>query len=499
MVAFLATSVFASCSDDDDPVVTTAVTLNPESVTFTAAGGSQTVQANGNAKVKSATSDAAWLTVEAGAYSPTNLRTVLTLTAEKNTSSQQRTANVTIAAGTLTLTLPVTQAAGDGSGDDKPGTITTKAMDIAKDMYPGWNLGNTLEGTGGETAWQPTTTTKAIIDYVKAQGFKSVRIPCSWMVHSTDGQVDATWTNRVKEIVNYCIDDGLYVVINDHWDGGWLEERGYSKTSSTYEKVDEATITAKIDTLKNLWTQIANTFKDYGDHLLFAGQNEPFQNYNLFNSHHAELTPILERYNQAFVDAVRATGGNNTLRTLVVQGPSTNIASSTDAAINFTMPTDQTGGTGRLMLEVHYYDPWNFSGQTDNGAAWFWGAANHVAGSTHNASYGEESYMASQMLSLNTKFVKNGYPVIIGECGVQWRQLSENQTEHDASVKLWYSTLFQDAVSNRCVPMVWDINSTNRQGTQGTMTIIDRANLSVFCTPAMEGITAGVAAATWPN
>ena len=114
------------------------------------------------------------------------------------------------------------------------------AIDIAGKMYPGWNLGNTLEGggndnnytnkggLGAEKAWQGTTTTQTIIDFVAAQGFKSVRIPAAWVMgHITDGEegmtIDAAWLNRVKEIVDYCVNDGLYVILNDHWDGGWIQ------------------------------------------------------------------------------------------------------------------------------------------------------------------------------------------------------------------------------------------------------------------------------------
>lgn len=122
--------------------------------------------------------------------------------------------------------------------------------------------------------------------------------------------IDQAWMNRVKEVVDYCINDGMYVVLNDHWDGGWLEE--HIKDSNA------ATIAKNKEILKTLWTQIANAFKDYDEHLLFAGLNEP-------NADNQAATNNLIQYNQAFVGAVRATGGNNARRVLVVQGPSTNI------------------------------------------------------------------------------------------------------------------------------------------------------------------------------
>ncbi len=149
-------------------------------------------------------------------------------------------------------------------------------------MYPGWNLGNTLEGGDParifgrmlvwepETAWQSTKTTQVLIDAVKAAGFKSVRIPCSWVMgHITDADnctIDPAWMKRVKEVVDYCINDGLYVIINQHWDGGWIEHNGL--TANT----DINTTKAQ---LSKIWTQIANEFKAYDEHLLFAGMNEP--------------------------------------------------------------------------------------------------------------------------------------------------------------------------------------------------------------------------------
>lgn len=405
-----------------------------------------------------------------------------------------RTGSISFTLNDITESVTINQEGADMGG------IKANAVEISKLMYPGWNLGNTLEasgsGVGAETAWQSTKTTQAVIDFVKSQGFRSVRIPCSWYIHSTDGDIDAAWMARVKEVVNYCIADGLYVVLNDHWDGGWIEVEGFSKSSDSYEPVDEATITAKSEMLKKIWTQIADEFKDYDEHLLFAGLNEPFQEYTKFNTRHKELTPILNRYNQAFVDAVRATGGNNATRTLVVQGPATSTSSAVDPNIGFVMPTDTE--SGYLMAEVHYYEPWDFCGQEDNGT-WFWGSANHVSGSPHNPTWGEESWLESQFRSLKSTFVDKGYPVIIGEYGAQWRSLSVNQSEHDASVKSFFYEVNRQAVNNGLVTFAWDINIPNQNGEKGTMTILNRTNLSVFCTPAMEGITEGTKAGSWPQ
>ena len=376
--------------------------------------------------------------------------------------------------------------------------FSRSAMEIVNDMSPGWNLGNTLEafttwtgaalwnnkgGLAAETGWQGTKTTPEIIAYVKSLGFKSIRIPCAWAAghisNASTYEIDAAWMARVKEIVDYCIDEGLYVVINDHWDGGWLEE--HIKDSNP------TTIGNNKYILKTLWKQIAETFKDYDEHLLFAGLNEP-------NADLQSSTNNLIQYNQAFVDAVRETGGNNAQRVLVVQGPSTNI-DHTCSFMSGKMPTDIV--EGKLAIEVHYYNPWQFWGM-ENDESWgkvfyYWGAGNHHSGSQHNATWGEETEMKNQLQKMKTHFVDKGYPVVIGEFGANWRDISglsgESQEKHNQSIKSHYRELFRlTKEMGGMVPMVWDTNYTSQNGTKGSMTIVDRGHLTVFGVYAMEGI-----------
>ena len=385
--------------------------------------------------------------------------------------------------------------AGEMSAQDG---LDRSAMDVVNDMSPGWNLGNTFEATtswtggalwnnkgglGAETGWQDTKTSQAVIDFVKSLGFKSIRIPCAWAYgHISDASnytIDAAWMARVKEVVDYCINDGLYVVLNDHWDGGWLEEK--MKDSNA------ANIAKNKGILKLLWTQIANAFKDYDEHLLFAGLNEP-------GADNQASTNSLIQYNQTFVDAVRATGGNNAKRVLVVQGPSTNI-DHTCNFMNGKMPNDIV--PGKLAIEVHYYNPWQFWGM-ENDESWgkvfyYWGNGNHHSGSTHNATWGEEKDMKDQLQKMKTYFVDKGYPVVIGEFGANWRDISklsnESQEKHNASIKAHYKELHRLCKEmGGMVPMTWDINSRSQNGTKGTMTIVDRKNLTVYGKYALEGI-----------
>ena len=377
-------------------------------------------------------------------------------------------------------------------GFDRPAT------EVITDMAPGWNLGNTFEavadwmggalwnnggGLAMETGWQDTKTTQALIDYVKSLGFKSIRIPCAWAFgHISDAstyEIDSEWMARVKEVVDYCINDGLYVVLNDHWDGGWLEN--HIKDS------DAATIQKNKEILTALWTQIANAFIDYDEHLLFAGLNEP-------NAEDQAATDNLIQYNQTFVDAVRATGGNNAKRILVVQGPSTNIEHTCNYMAG-KMPTDIV--EGKLAIEVHYYNPWQFWGM-ENDESWgnvfyYWGEGNHHEGSKHNATWGEEEDMQKQLVKMSTLFVDKGYPVVIGEFGANWRDLSlspgESQEKHNASIREHYRYLHWLCKElGGIVPMTWDTNYRDQQGTKGCMTIVDRKNLTVYGTYALEGI-----------
>jgi len=494
----VASMMLSACSDDKDPNPLAesvgTIDVSPTELSFDIEGGDATFTVTGGTAFARAEAD--WLSV--ARLSGDSKSSTFTVTCASNTDSARVGTVLANLNGAFTR-VTVSQAGVIVKPEQTYSFRTSKQ--VAKDMYPGWNLGNTMEATGGETSWQGTKTTQAIIDFVAAQGFKSVRIPCSWDIHATNGKIDELWMARVKEVVEYCLNDGLYVVLNDHYDGGWIEELGFSSSTDKYKAVDDATIKSKTTQLKNYWTQIANAFKNYDEHLIFAGLNEPFQNYTLFNSVSTSvLTPILNTYNQAFVDAVRATGGNNEKRTLVFQGSGANIDKACEDI--FAIPTDLNGQTGYLMAEVHFYDPYDFA-LNESGKFYYWGSANHVSGSSYNASYGEESYVKQQMAKLKTKFYNNGVPVILGEYGAQWRDLSSvsdaDQSKHDASVKYWYTTVVSEAISNGVVPFAWDINSANQNGTAGSMTIIKRATPAVYCTVALGGIQAGASAGVWPN
>ena len=370
------------------------------------------------------------------------------------------------------------------------------AMDIAADMVPGWNLGNTLEPgpcnwlsneLDYETAWQGSKTTQQIIDFVKAQGFRSIRIPCSWYVHMDQNyNISPAWMNRVQEVVDYCIKDGLYVILNDHYDNGWIEKSFAGQTAASVSK--------NCFILGMMWKQIATRFRDYDHHLLFAGMNEPDAAGDQSKDKAADIATLI-KYEQAFVNAVRQTGGNNTTRVLVVQSPSTSI----DLAYQYdVMPTDPTPNA--MMLEVHFYSPYNFTMMTKDESwgyqAYYWGSGNHVTGSKHNVTWGEELYVQTQMRQMKTKYTSKGIPVMMGEFGTLWRTMpqGESQEQHDASVYTWYKTVCRYAVHNGVVPFVWDTNACQKP----SMDIINRKTLTVFNQKALDDIIEGCSEVQWP-
>ncbi|MDD4970322.1 MAG: cellulase family glycosylhydrolase [Paludibacter sp.] len=316
------------------------------------------------------------------------------------------------------------------------------AQQIASKMKIGWNLGNVLEAT-----WVPRnsfgSTTQRTIDSVKVAGFNTVRLPVAWFYHSDTitSKIDVAWLANVKKVVDYCMNDSMYVIMNAHWDKGWLENR--------VNLANKDTVNAR---QKRYWTQIANYFKNYNDHLLFAGANEP-------NVSDATGMSVLLSYHQTFINAVRATGGNNSSRTLVIQGPSTDIT-ATNNLMN-KMPVDSIAN--RLIVEVHYYTPWNFCGLNGD-ASWgnmfyYWGKGNHsTTDATRNSTWGEESDMDKYLGWMKTKFVDKGIPVIIGEYGAFRRTLSppSDQALHNASIKAYYRYFVMAAMNRGIITYCWD-------------------------------------------
>ncbi len=346
----------------------------------------------------------------------------------------------------LTSSLPCSNTPTPAAATPTPVTtgITQTAAQIASQMKIGWNLGNTLEAICGETAWGQPMTNQTLINAVKAAGFNAVRLPCAWDCHATNSTIDAAWMARVKTVVDYCMNANLYVVLNIHWDNGWLEN---NVTTSA-----QASVNAK---QQAYWTQIANTFKSYDHRVLFASANEP-------NVEDATQMSVLLTYHQTFINAVRATGGNNASRTLVIQGPSTD-CEKTNNLMN-TMPTDTIAN--RLIVEVHYYTPYQFCLMTSD-ADWgkmfyYWGNGYHSTTETdRNATWGEESDVEKYLGYMKTKFVDKGIPVIIGEFLAIKRTNPADMTLHLNSRDYFHRYVVNSARSKGMIIYYWDTAGTD--------------------------------------
>lgn len=294
------------------------------------------------------------------------------------------------------------------------------ALEATRLMGNGINLGNTLEACDNnvgiktntplsyETHWGQPKTTQAMIDGMKAAGFDTIRIPVAWMTNAThlyegDYTIDADYMDRVEEVVRYARKAGMYVIVNDHWDGGWYGMFG-SESAETRALAMEA--------YKGMWQQIAERFRDYSDYLIFESANEELggrfdENSPLYCSDSVvtylnddERYALTNEINQTFVDVVRATGGNNATRFLLIAGYGTNIDQTCDD--RFQMPKDTADS--KLMVSVHYYDPWSYCGASSAVSATKWGKVS------------DYEYMDQQLAKM-TKFTEAGYGVVIGEYG----------------------------------------------------------------------------------
>lgn len=338
------------------------------------------------------------------------------------------------------------------------------ALEATRLMGNGINLGNTLEACDNnvgiktntplsyETHWGQPKTTQAMIDGMKAAGFDTIRIPVAWMTNAThlyegDYTIDADYMDRVEEVVRYARKAGMYVIINDHWDGGWYGMFG-SESAETRALAMEA--------YKGMWQQIAERFRDYSDYLIFESANEELggrfdENSPLYCSDSVvtyltddERYALTNEINQTFVDVVRATGGNNATRFLLIAGYSTDIDKTCDD--RFQMPKDTADS--KLMVSVHYYDPWSYCGASSAVSATKWGKVS------------DYEYMDQQLAKM-TKFTEAGYGVVIGEYGAL--PCSDGLKDNT----LAYHTAFLDACTKyNLTNCLWDCSGLYKRVSQ---------------------------------
>jgi aryl-phospho-beta-D-glucosidase BglC (GH1 family) len=363
----------------------------------------------------------------------------------------------TVAALALSAMLVVGSFPNKAVKVDAESTTNKTATEVVADMTAGWNIGNTLDATGtsaparssNETAWGNPAVTRQLIEAVGAAGFNTIRVPVSWGQYTTGSnyQIPDFWMSRVKEVVDYCIDNGMYVILNTHHDTNY-----YSPTNARKYESEKY--------FKSIWTQVGNKFKNYDSHLIFETMNEPrlvgtsdewwFPRNNPSNAVREAISCIND-YNQVALDAIRATGGNNATRCVMVPG----YDASYDGCMvdSFKLPRDSA--SGRLIVSVHAYTPYDFA-LNANGTNTFT----------------DRSALDSLFSDLGSKFLSKGTPVVIGEMGAS----NKNNTSERVKWADYYWSLAERY--NNIALCLWDNNIYYNPSDAGEAhQYIDRSNL----------------------
>ncbi|MEH6659717.1 cellulase family glycosylhydrolase [Leeuwenhoekiella marinoflava] len=465
--------VLISCSVSDVEEVNTKsldFSVTPDELNFTARGGNGVLNINSSMQWEIINTDD-WVVLSKNEDSTT---AKVSLKARINEDTISRITDLTVISDGVSkkiqitqkgMTPPISEEFSFAIPPDSLGMSSLSAVAFSEQINLGWNLGNSLEAIGGETAWGNPVVTKELIAAVKAAGFDAVRIPVAWSKFSNESTftIDAAWTNRVEEVVSYVLENDMYAVLNIHWDGGWMQP--------TYEEQDYVNTRLKI-----MWDQIATHFRDYGDHLLFAGTNEVMVEGN-YNTPTEEYYTVQNSFNQTFVDAVRSTGGKNVFRYLVVQGFNTNI----NHTVNFAeIPEDVR--LNRLLMEVHYYDPYNFA-LNENSTITQWGDAATDADKVEN--WANEAYVTEQMQKMKANFIDNGVGVILGEYGAISRTDIPN---HNTYLKSYLSYVTKAASDHGIVAFYWDNGDLNNHG----FAIFDRNTATIIKPELIEGLVESV-------
>ncbi len=365
-------------------------------------------------------------------------------------------------------------------------------MEIVTDMGIGINLGNTFESCGDwidqwgdgtpnayETAWGSPTVTKELIEGYADAGFGVVRIPVAWSnMMADDGSytIHPDYMARVRQVVDWTLDADLYVILNLHWDSGWLEQLPENPEQCM------AKYTA-------IWEQLTEEFQNYGDHLIFESQNEELGWDSLWSRYSSSTEGKAESYayanaiNQTFVDIVRSSGGNNPERHLLIAGYDTDITLTCDPL--FQMPQDPAG---RCAVSVHYYTPAGFALLEEDAS---WGKAMSTWGT--DADYQELNRL---MDTLDARYASQGIPVIIGEYGCP------KKNKEPESVRRFLTSVCEAALSRGGMcPVLWDITDLHYDRSTYEMTdpLLNEQLLAVrdkYLPKAVEGDVNGDGAFT---
>ena len=404
-------------TDDPTPSAPTAITAEPATIAATVDGGSHsvTVSAPTRPTVEVPAAAKGWITVKDGTWNKDKYSMTITVIVAANDGYDVREAELSVKAGDAAVTLKVSQAANDkpidpGTGEENDATARTAELGL------GWNMGNHFDaysnGVASETAWGGTPATQATFNGVKAAGFTSVRIPVTWLGHigeAPEYTLDQAWLDRVYEVVGFAENAGLNVILNthhdeDHGDGHWLNLAGAVNSEDTNTQIKEE--------IAAVWTQIADKFKEKGDFLMLESFNELIYGNEWTSSSNTERRcAVINEWNQVFVDAVRATGGNNATRWLGVPG----YAASPSYLKYLAVPEDPANKT---MLAFHCYDPYDYTIGDKQTPDW---------GHTGTSFPKGEEQIRTLFAGIYSDFIAKNIPVYMGEFGCSMRDKNNAQ------------------------------------------------------------------------
>lgn len=428
---------FTSCGKEqaepeNKPQVDESVTCNPATMQFASAGGDQEliISSAKTVIVKVPDADQAWCSVAAGTYGSGKYN--YTVTCKPQYEAEERSTTLLVMRqGEEKAKVTVVQAAADTTGR------ATAAL-----WKLGWNLGNQFDaqndGVSSETAWGNPVSTAATFTGIKAAGFTTVRIPVTWMGHigeAPDYLIEEAWMSKIETAVNRAEAAGLKALVNIHHDGAdskyWLNIK-----SAAASNVSDSLITAE---LKAIWTQIANRFKDKGDFLMFETMNEIQDGgwgYGDNTKDGGKQYRVLNNWNQACVDAIRATGGNNATRWIGIPGYSTNL----DLTIKYLeLPKDPAN---KLAVAIHCYDPYDFTLDCKYNT---WG------------SDADKTQIENVMKRIKQTYLDRGVQAYIGEFGC-----AQRASDADEHYRLEYLAHYAQMARQYGISiMLWDNGSDN--------------------------------------
>ena len=416
--------------------------VDKTSVAFDRFGGEAVLTVT-SSKQPSVSTDAAWCGITTGTIDASH-NTTVTLFAGANRTASANSGTITIQCGNDQISVKITRDAFKPISTATATAITPERVFNA--MAPGWNMGNQMDaisnGIASETVWGNPQCTQATFNGVKAAGFKAVRICVTWEGHigaAPGYRLEDKWLNRVAEIVGYAEKAGLTAIVNTHHDETyWLDIAKAYNNATQNEKVK--------DEIFCVWLQIAERFKDKGEWLVFESFNE-IQDGGwgwsaAFQANPGAQYKVLNEWNQVFVDAVRASGGNNATRWLGVPGYA---ASPGFTITGLVLPKDYTS-ENRLMVAVHDYDPYNYT--LSDPLVRQWG---HTADKDKRCSDNDEGALVAVFNNLKATYLDKNIPVYLGEMGCS------RHTDEDFPYQQYYMEYFCKAAADHLLPMyVWD-------------------------------------------